>query len=92
MYTDLSKIVTNNSHGFSEIQIDKSQIKISGSEEAATLMDVMYTDIGLEFNFNRVYQEAYQRCRADLWCDFNLGGLSSLLNQLSSQILEERGS
>ena len=55
-------------------------------------MDVMYTDIGLEFNFNRVYQEAYRRCRADIMCDFNLGSLPSFLNQLSSQIMEDRGS
>ena len=81
-------MVTTNGHNLPEIKIDNSHVKISGSEEAATLMDVIFTSVGLEFNFNRIYKEAYQRCREDVWCNYNLGGLASLLNQLSSDHLK----
>ena len=81
-------MVTTNGHGLPEIKIDNSHVKISGSEEAATLMDLIFTSVGLEFNFNMIYKEAYNRCRDDLMCNYYLGGLPSLLNQLSSDHLK----
>ena len=47
-------------------------------------MDLIFTSVGLELNFNKIYKEAYQKCRDDVMCNFYLGGLPSLLNQLSS--------
>ena len=81
-------MVTTNGHGLPEIKVDNSFIKISGSEEAATLMDLIFTSVGLEFNFNKICKEAYQRCRDDIMCNYYLGGLPSLLNQLSSDHLK----
>ena len=88
LFTNLSKMVTTNGHGLPEIKIDNSHVKISGSEEAATLMDVIFTSVGLELNFNKIYKEAYKRCRDDVWCDHYLGGLPSLLNELSGDLIQ----
>ena len=69
--------------GYPEIKIDNSHVEFSGSEETLTPLDLTYTKVAIEFNFNKVYDEAYRRCREDIICNFLLGSLPELLNQLT---------
>ena len=82
-------MVAENSHGLPEIKIDSSHIKISGSQEARTLMDQIHTKVGLELNYDKIFHQAFLRCRDDVWCDFYMGSLASLLNEHMTGLLIE---
>ena len=61
--------------GYPEIKIDNSHVEFSGSDETLTPSDLTYTKVAIEFNFNKVFEEAYKRCREDIICNFYLGSL-----------------
>ena len=66
-------VTTDN--GYPEIKIDNSHVEFSGSEETLTPLELIYTKVAIEFNFNKVFEEAYKRCREDIICNFYLGSL-----------------
>ena len=76
-------VTTDN--GYPEIKIDNSHVELSGSEETLTPLELIYTKVAIEFNFNKVYEEAYKRCRENNVCDILLGSLPELLNQLTDE-------
>lgn len=44
-------------------------------------MDQIHTKVGLELNYDKIFHQAFLRCRDDVWCDFYMGSLTSLLNE-----------
>ena len=64
-------------------------IQISGSEEGASLMDITFSPVALEFNSNKIYEEVYWKCRNNTWCDFKLGSDTQLINDMSLDFLSE---
>jgi hypothetical protein len=63
-------MLTYNDHKLLQIELDNSDIQISGSEEAAVLMNVTYTEFALQMNYDAVYKKALDKCKEDTLCKF----------------------
>lgn len=88
-HTNLLELIKLNSYGNNEIQFDNSWIEISGSEEGASKMEIIVTKIDFEVNFDKIFENSYQKCLNDPFCSFEIGGTASIINFLSSNFLKD---
>jgi hypothetical protein len=84
-------MVKFNSHDLLQIDLNNSEILISGSEEAPVKMDVTHTSFALQMNFDKVYKKAYDKCRSDTFCNFYLGSEIELINKIALDYIGEDG-
>ena len=91
VHRNLSSKLTTNAHNLLQINLNNTEIQISGSEEAAVYMDVTYTDFALEVNFNAIFKKAYEKCRNDTFCDYLIGSEIELINLLALDYIDDDG-
>jgi hypothetical protein len=61
-YSNLTSQVETNSHDYSEIKINSSDIYISGSEDSPQKMDVISTSFELVIDYDLLYKDAFEGC------------------------------
>ena len=54
-------LIKNNTYGLPEIKINNSHMKYSGSEDGInSKTDVIYSEVDLRLNFDKLYAEAFK--------------------------------
>lgn len=79
-YSNLSSLVEFNSHEYPEIKLNSSQIQYSGSEDSQSKMKIVASQFDFDINFEKIYQEVFERCEADTQCSQAVPSILSLVN------------
>ena len=65
---NLSSMIEVNPHGYPEIQLNKSDIFFSGSEDSYRQMNVISTKFNVKFDYNLLFKDAFENCMANQTC------------------------
>ena len=85
IHKNLSSMIETNSHDYPEIKLDPSQIFFSGTEDSPLSMEVISTRFSVEFDYNQIFKEAFENCKADEKCQDKIPS-KLLLTQLISDL------
>ena len=88
-WKNLESMIHRNSHDFPEIKINSSEIYFSGSEDSPEKMTIISTKLGLELNYDKIFQKAFFNCMANETCKESVPNLVTIANQMSDQILND---
>jgi hypothetical protein len=89
IWKDLSSMIHQNSHDFPEIKLNSSDIYFSGSEDSPEKMTIIATKLGLEFNYDLLYKDAFDNCMANQTCAETVPNLITIANEMSSSIVPD---
>ena len=82
-WTDLASMLHQNSHDFSEIKLNSSEIYFSGSEDSPEKMTIVSTKFSLEYNYDSLYRDAYKNCMANSTCGVEVPSKLKLANDMA---------
>jgi hypothetical protein len=57
-----------NSHDYPELKLNSSSIYFSGTEDSPEKMTIINTGWAVEFNYNKIYKEAFEACHKNSSC------------------------
>lgn len=87
IHKDLSEMIFTNSHDYPEIRLHSDEIYFSGSEDSPEKMTIISTQLGLELDYNMIFEQAFNNCMSNSTCAEIVPTMSAIANKFSTEML-----